>query len=126
VRLTKNFFRFYFVTLLALALILLFQNNAYAIIGGVIVMSALGLMVYWYEKGGKKILENNNNLVRLESKNDEAIKQKLVNQGSEQNKNLASRLMHGIINLNVVLPIYEKYLARLIDNKKTRYYFLAE
>jgi len=71
-------------------------------------------------------LENNNNLVRLESKNDEAIKQKLVNQGSEQNKNLASRLMHGIINLNVVLPIYEKYLARLIDNKKTRYYFLAE
>jgi len=60
-----------------LALILLFQNNAYAIIGGVIVMSALGLMVYWYEKGGKKILENNNNLVRLESKMTKANKTKI-------------------------------------------------
>jgi len=33
--------------------------------------------------------------------------------------------MHGIINLNAALPLYEKYLSRLIDNKKTRRRFFG-
>ncbi len=125
IRLTKNFFRFYFASLFALAIVLLFQKNIYAVAGGTIVMIALGLMVYWYEKGGKTVLEKNGALVRLEAKNDEMIKQKLSASGSVDNKNFAGRLMHGIINLNAALSLYEKYLSRLIDNKKTRRRFFG-
>ena len=125
VRLTKNLFRFYFAAFFALAFLMLFQDNFYAVAGGTIIMMALGLMVYWYEKGGKLGLEKNSGLLKLESKNDDLIKQKLAGQGSTQNKNFAARLMHGIINLNAALPAYERYLSRLVDNKKSRRRFFG-
>jgi len=124
VRLTKNFFLIYCGSLLALAAFLLFQNNPAAVAAGIIVLAAAGLMVYWHEKGGKIALEANNRLVRLEAKDDELIRQKLQSHGNE-NKSFSSRLMNGILNLNSALPVYEKYLTKLIDNVRVRKLFFA-
>ncbi len=126
VRLTKNFFRVYCASLFALALFLLFQNNMLAVFAGTIILAALGFMIYWYEKGGKTVLDENGSLVRRENQSDELIKQKLSSQGSAaQNKSFTGRLMHGIINLNAALPIYEKYLTRIIDSKRKRNQFFG-
>ena len=42
-----------------------------------------------------------------------------------ESKSFLSRLAHGIVNLNAALPLYEKYLAELIDDKKIRQRFFA-
>jgi multidrug efflux pump subunit AcrB len=119
-RFTKNFFYIYCAGTLSLAAILLFQSNPSAIAAGIIVLIGLGLMLYWYEKGGKSALEKNSRLARLEAKDDSLIKQKMAGGGSTENKSFFSRLSHGIINLNASLPLYEKYLAKLIDDNKIR------
>jgi len=125
VRLTKNFFFFYCAALAGLAATLLFQNNIFAQFGGAIVLLAAGLMVYWYEKGGKIALENNQRLMRQEAEDDEAIKQKMRGPETEENASISHRLLHGIINLSAALPLYEKYLSPLIDDKKSRRRFFG-
>jgi multidrug efflux pump subunit AcrB len=127
VRLTKGFFLFYNVALFLLALALLFQKGTILPIGGVIILAAMGLMLYWYEKGGKFVLQKNSEKTRLEAKDDELIKSKLrgedVREGNA--KGLVRSLYHGLINLNAALPLYEKYLSRLIDRPRLRKWFLA-
>jgi multidrug efflux pump subunit AcrB len=125
VRLTKNFFFVYLAVLLGLAATLLFQKNIFFEIGGAVVLAAAGLMVYWYEEGGKTGLEKSGDLVRLEAKDDELIKQKLRRQGSTVGSGISARLMHGLVNINATLPVYEKYLAKLIDNPRLRKIFFA-
>jgi len=125
VRLTKNFFFIYCSALLGIAAILLLQSNPSAIAAGMVILAAAGLIVYWYEKGGKIALEKNSRLVRLESKDDELIKQKLQSHGNDAKKSFSSRLFHGILNLNAALPLYERYLAKLIDRPKLRKFFFA-
>ena len=124
VRLTKNFFFIYAGALLGLAAILILQSNPFAIAAGMIILAAAGLMVFWYEKGGKLALDDNSRLAKLESKDDELIKQKLQSHGGE-NKSFSSRLFHGILNLNAALPLYEKYLSKLIDNPRWRKIFFG-
>jgi len=82
-------------------------------------------MVYWYEKGGKIALENNQRLMRQEAEDDEAIKQKMRGPETEENASISHRLLHGIINLSAALPLYEKYLSPLIDDKKSRRRFFG-
>jgi len=125
VRLTKNFFYLYCASLFGLGAILLFQNNPLLAIGGIIILLALGLLVYWYEKGRKIALEANSPQVRLESKDDKLIKQNLRGQGTDKKEGLVQKLLHGIVNLNAALPLYENYLVMVIDNKKIRKLFLG-
>jgi len=125
IRLTKNFFFIYAGVLMSLAAFLLFQNNTAANAAGAVILITTGLLVYWYEKSGKYALEANSRLVTLEAKDDELIKQKLRGHGDNDNKNFSSRLLHGILNLNAALPLYEKYLAKLIDNTKLRKIFFG-
>lgn len=125
VRLTKNFFFFYCASLIGLAAVLIFQKNIFVQIGGIIVLLAAGLMVYWYEKGGKIALEKNRRLVQIEEKDDEAIKQKMRGQEPESKKNFSQRLLGGIVNLNAALPLYEKYLSRLVNDAKSRKLFFS-
>lgn len=125
VRLTKKFFFIYCGSLLALAAILLWQNNPAATAAGIIMLAGSGLMVYWYEKGGKSALEHNSRLIRMETKDDELIKQKMRGHSDENNKSFSRRLFHGILNLNAALPLYEKYLSKLINNARLRRFFFA-
>lgn len=101
-------------------------------IGGVVptilsitLAAACAIAILWYEKRGKGILEENKRLMLLESKNDELIKNKLRRQGTDESKTISSRLMHGLVNLSAILPLYQRYLSLLIDNKKIRKLFLG-
>lgn len=125
VRLTKNFFFIYTGVLLLTAAILLLQKNPAAIAAGAVILAAAGLMVYWYEKNGKPALERNSGLVRLEAKNDELIKEKMRHRATGKKSGLYHRLLGGIVNLNAALPLYEKYLARIIDNTRSRKIFFT-
>jgi len=125
IRLTKGFFFVYTGALLAIAAVLILQSNPVAMAAGLIIFTADALLVYWYEKAGKPALENNQRLVHLEAKNDELIKQKLGSHGNENNKSFSARLFHGILNLNAALPLYEKYMSRLIDDTRLRKFFFA-
>ncbi|MFA5022604.1 MAG: efflux RND transporter permease subunit, partial [Patescibacteria group bacterium] len=59
-------------------------------------------------------------LVKREWQDDELIKKKLREQGSHDDENTFSRIIHGVIHFNRVLPIYEKYLRQILATKKTR------
>lgn len=124
IRLTKGFFFSYAVALFALAVFLLTQGGTVTAIGGIIILLATGLMIFWYEKGGKIALEKNYQLMRAEAKDEELTKEKLRHQSTSSDKSIKSRLLHGVINLNAALPLYEKYLSRLINDKKKRFQFL--
>jgi multidrug efflux pump subunit AcrB len=125
VRLTKNFFFFYCAALVGLAAIMLFQKNIFFAAGGLIILAAAGLLVYWYEKGGKAAIERNGVLVKMEAKNDDLVKEKMRGQENGNAKSISGRLLHGIINLNAILPLYEKYLVKLVDNSRLRKLFFA-
>jgi len=136
VRLTKGFLFFYSVILFAIAAILLLQKNIILTALGVIVLVALGLIIYWYAKGARLILEKNSELSRLESKDDELIKEKLRQEAAPASaqgfgeakpagKSLTHNFLHGILNLNAALPLYERYLSVLINNSRPRKWFLA-
>ena len=80
---------------------------------------------YWYHAKGKSKLEKNTVLVAREWEDDELIKKKLKEQGTHEDDSLANRLMHGIIKFDVFLPIYDKYLRRLLATRKSRFKTLA-
>jgi HAE1 family hydrophobic/amphiphilic exporter-1 len=77
-------------------------------------------MIFWYFSGGKKTLEDNFILSEKEWDNDELIKQKLLSQGDRENANFTSKLIHGVIHFDKVLPIYEKYLRLVTSSSKRR------
>jgi multidrug efflux pump subunit AcrB len=87
---------------------------------GVVALALEGYLIWWYEKTGKKLLDENAVLVEKEWRDNDLIKQKLREQGKREHKNLAGRLFHGIINFNRLLPVYEKYFRYFILDKKRR------
>lgn len=109
----------------AAAMAFLAQGGIIQTIAATALAAGAAWMIYWYENRGKRILEENRKLMVLESKNDELIKNKLRSQGTRTDKNIASHLMHGIINLSAVLPLYQRYLSILIDSQKKRKIFLG-
>ena len=86
----------------------------------VVCLVAFALMVRWYERGGHEKLIANAELVERESEDDELIKKKLRDQGQHEGGSLGNRLMHGILHFDIFLPIYEKYLRKVLSSRKTR------
>lgn len=125
VRLTKGFLLFYSAGLFAIAAILILQKNIIFNILGVIVLAALGLIIYWYAKGARDILQKNAQLIELESKDDELIKEKLSRKALPAGESLTQNFLHGVLNLNAALPLYEKYLTALVGDKRIRRWFFA-
>jgi HAE1 family hydrophobic/amphiphilic exporter-1 len=125
IRLTKRLF-FLYIFLLASALVsALFLKS---IIGyGITVLSAVIIfsMLRWYARGGREHLLENAILAATEWNDDEAVKKKLREAGGTAKTNFSSRLIHGIINFNRILPYYEKYLRMIIESRKTRLATLA-
>lgn len=126
IRLTR---RLFFVCLGSLALLILaFLNigNLWLRFGLIwLDLIALSRLAYWYALKGRRQLRHNEALVRQEWRDDEAIKKKLREQGRHDKENLVSRLIHGIIRFDVALPVYEKYLRRLLANRRSRWLTLA-
>ncbi|MFA6281598.1 MAG: efflux RND transporter permease subunit [Candidatus Omnitrophota bacterium] len=86
-----------------------------AIIFIVIVLSSR-----WYERGGKGTLEDNEKLSKQESENDQLIKERLGRRSNENVSDLKGRITRGVLRLDALLPIYERYLRKLLSTKKNR------
>ncbi len=81
--------------------------------------AALLLARFRYLKNGDTLLQKNEQLVELERDNDTLIKQKLLSQGSED-AHFISRLMHGIVHLDSIIPFYERALRFVLSTRKHR------
>lgn len=122
IRLTRNLFRAYLVGIITIAgSIIYFVGNPFVkIVTGLISLVLVSLLIKWYLASGKRTLIANEKLSEAEWCDDELIKEKLKKQSSHENDNLWTKLMHGIIHFDVLLPIYEKYLKKILATKKTR------
>lgn len=120
IRLTKVFFYLLEGLLVLLAGILLYTGGFVSYIFAALIIAVVVYLVRWYEKGGNQELIANAALSKQEWASDELIKKKLVDQSHHENQSFGSRLMHGILHFDIFLPIYEKYLRKILATKKSR------
>jgi multidrug efflux pump subunit AcrB len=120
IRLTKKIFLVVALLLFGLALLMIFQQSIVGYLIALATFVILTIMVRWYARGGKKTMEKNYELKEAEWLDDELIKNKLKEQGEKQNGDFLNRLIHGVLHLDKVLPLYEKYLRLILSNKKNR------
>ncbi|MDP1884292.1 MAG: efflux RND transporter permease subunit [Candidatus Moranbacteria bacterium] len=89
-----------------------------------VLMSAGAIAAYWmldwYFRKGKAALLANAGLMEREWRDDGLIKEKLRTQGDHKDGAFLSRLIHGIIRFDRLIPVYEKYLRKILVTKKRR------
>ncbi|MEI7498015.1 MAG: efflux RND transporter permease subunit [Candidatus Falkowbacteria bacterium] len=121
IRLTK---RFFWIVLLALISVFIltvkYEQSWIGYIIATVMFVAVVAMVWWYRHGGKNNLARNAELVAAEWRDDDLIKLKLKTQGNDEHATLSSKLIHGIIHFNAILPWYERWLRRFISTAKRR------
>ncbi len=121
IRLTRKIFSFFLGGLvLAGVAAWLIPALIAKIIVSVLAFSLSAFLIRWYLRGGRQELLRNSSLVEQEWRDDEMIKKKLREQGSHEDDNFFSRLLHGVIHFNRILPYYEKYMRRILETKRTR------
>lgn len=121
IRLTRKSFVLYVILILALVISAVLWGSP--ILKGIV--SAVGLisiywMIDWYLKRGKSILLKNKQQMEREWKDDDLIKEKLKMQGNHESSDLGGRIIHGILRFDKIIPVYEKYLRRVLATKKSR------
>lgn len=120
IRLTRKFFFFYMVSLLAIGGYLFTLRNVIATIAAAALIGITLMMFRWYRRGGRAKLQANKEMADREWESDELIKQKLLSQGEHKDTDWSKRLVHGVISSDRLLPIYEKYLRMIISTPKRR------
>jgi len=120
IRLTRKLFSFIFGGILIAAFFLAISAGLVGLIIALLLLGVEVVLARWYVKKGKTILITNSELVAREWQSDELIKKKLREQGSHDNENFGNRLLHGIIRFDVFLPVYDKYLRRILATKASR------
>lgn len=120
IRLTKKFFLLILIFVLGAGIFSVMTHSIFGYSFGALSFVIIAWMISWYFNKGKNILEENFSLTEKEWDSDELIKQKLLSQGDRENATLASKLIHGIIHFDRVLPTYEKYLRMITSSKKRR------
>jgi HAE1 family hydrophobic/amphiphilic exporter-1 len=121
IRFTRKLFSFWFITAILVAILCAIFFGITGIIIALILLGIDAALARWYVRGGKEVLLANSDLVEREWQSDDLIKQKLIEQGAHDNDNFWNRLMHGIIHFDVFLPIYEKYLRKILATSKMRW-----
>lgn len=127
IRLTRKFFFLYIILLFSLALFSIVSFSFVGYLVGTLSIISIFFMLRWYEKIGKQKLVENKVKMDAEWEDDELIKQKLRDQYSheKEDQTFGSKLIHGLIHLDMVMPFYEKYLRKLITTKRNRLLTLA-
>ncbi len=120
IRLTRKFFFVNVFLALAAVAFGLWQRDVYGYIVSALGLVGAGMMFRWYFSVGKDKLAQNQELAAKEWRDDELIKEKLRTQGDGENEGYISRLVHGIVHFNRVLPTYEKYLRAVLATKKSQ------
>lgn len=121
IRLSSRMFFVLWFLLLAAALLSGLTASLAGVIIAILFIAAAIVSLRWYRRRGWRQLQVNAQLSEQEWADDDLIKKKLREQGSHENDNFWQRLLHGIVHFDVFLPIYEKYLRKLLATKKTRY-----
>lgn len=121
IRLKRIFFFELLILLVGLISLMVYLNNPLTLTLAILGIIGLGVIYNWYRKKGKVLMIANEKLVRREWEDPELIKKKLLSYKDKENKTFISRLFHGIIHLDRILPIYEKHLKAIIATKKRRY-----
>ncbi|HPN54542.1 MAG TPA: efflux RND transporter permease subunit [Candidatus Moranbacteria bacterium] len=119
-RLTKKFFVSVIVALVAVGVFSITRHAVWGYIFSAIFFAVIVLMLLWYFRNGKNVLEKNKQLADEEQEDEELIKYKLRTQGDRESATLKSRIMHGVIHFDRILPVYEKYLRMILATKKRR------
>lgn len=121
IRLTRRLLLVYLVGLLLVGGVLFLQKTWWGYGGAVLMLAGVWRILFWYEKkGGQKKLIFNEELSDKEWKDDDLIKEKLKKQGQQQEEDFLSRLIHGIVHFDRLVPVYEKYARRVLTKKKRR------
>lgn len=121
IRFTRNVFRANIAILLGLAIAGFASKSTFGSALTAISLTMAAWLFWWYRTKGKRKLLANEALTKEEWKNDELIKKKLALQSSAEDSSFSSKLLHGIIHFDKVIPIYEKYLKIVLSTKKKRW-----
>jgi HAE1 family hydrophobic/amphiphilic exporter-1 len=125
VRLSRQLFFFWFFLLLGAAVASGVWLGTIGIIVALVILGIDIVLVRWYLKGGRKKLISNEQLVAAEWRDDNLIKKKLINQSRHDREGFLNKLIHGVIRFDKLLPIYEKYLRKILATKKSRWTLLS-
>ncbi|MFA5872302.1 MAG: efflux RND transporter permease subunit [Parcubacteria group bacterium] len=120
IRLTKRFYLIIVALLLAAGVFGAIQHNplGYAVAG--VAFFIISWMLSWYFGKGKRALEKNKLLMDREWDDDALVKEKLLKQGLREEATFGQKVIHGIIHFDKVLPVYEKYLRKILGTNKRR------
>lgn len=121
IRFTKGWFLLSVIAILALGFFGLSQQDFFGFGISALALAALVALLRWYfTQNGREILKENKVLTEKEWADDELIKHKLRTQGKNDHESFASKLMHGILHIDYILPWYEKTLRTAISTRKRR------
>jgi len=120
IRFTKRFYLIIMFLLLATGSFGAMQHNFLGYGVSAVAFFIIAWMFSWYFGSGKNILEQNKSLMDKEWDSNELIKEKLRKQGIREEATLAEKIIHGIIHFDRVLPVYEKYVKKVLGTKKRR------
>ncbi len=124
-RLTKKSFVLLELALMGVALIAFSSRSVIGVVVAVAALLVAFLGIRWFRKQGKARLVQNAAQIEAEWSDDELIKKKLREQGSHIDTNLTSKLIHGILKFDRVLPWYDRRLRQVLATKSSRRLVLA-
>lgn len=124
IRLTKTLFFLLIAILIGVGVSLLFLNSVLGYLIASIILAIILTVARWYLKTGHNELKENAILMEREWQDDNLIKEKLRHQATAET-NKFSQLIHGIVSINRILPLYDKILCRIITNKKLKRSIIA-
>ncbi|MFA6294967.1 MAG: efflux RND transporter permease subunit [Candidatus Paceibacterota bacterium] len=125
IRLTRRFFFIIELSLIFVSAILFYVGSTLAITIAVIILLIEIYLIWWYERGGRRKLIENKELMEREWESDELIKGKLRAQGNREHEDMTGRIIHGIIDFHRFLPLYERSFSKYILDKKKRRWVLG-
>jgi HAE1 family hydrophobic/amphiphilic exporter-1 len=125
IRLTKRFFFLIAALVFGIGIAGVVSHTIYGYIIAVVSVVIILWMLAWFFGLGKEKLVENKIMADKEWRSDDLIKQKLLTQGSRADATFGSRLIHGIIHFDRLLPVYEKYLRKILRTKKRRIVFIS-
>ncbi len=120
IRLTKKFFALILSSTILVGLIGVIQHALPGYLIATVSLVISSWLIVWYFNAGKNVLAKNLALSEKEWSSDDLIKAKLLSQGNHKDATFGSKLIHGIIHFDKVLPVYEKYLRLATSTKKRR------
>lgn len=125
IRFTKSAFLISVISLLAAATLFGIYGGTIGLIVGGLLLIITFVFLRWYWQGGRTAIYRNSKLVAEEWEDDNKIKLKLATQAQKKNNNLLTRILHGVIHFDRILPVYERYLRRVVSTKKARRRFIG-